>query len=134
VTSLVNPNSILAAAAAPTPIVAAATALTSAELHQAVARYRVYISRWISHARGRDAQETVAVDLTWPAAQQLRDEVNVRLALEEPELVNCMARSIAGIQLTNREDVARILGYGPNFCHARAEAAVAHHLTLARNA
>lgn len=98
--------------------------MTSAELHQALARYRVYISRWKDHRRGRDDSETVADGLTWPAAQELREQVNQRLAAEEPHLDNCMARSIAGIQLTNREEVAKILGYGPNFNQERAEAAV----------
>lgn len=91
--------------------------LTPEELHRAVARYEVYISRW--RGRGR-TRESVSTGHTWPQAVALRDQLSERLAREEPQWVGCMCRSIGGIQLANTEQVAKILGYGLGFSHERA--------------
>lgn len=87
------------------------------ELHRAVARYEVYISRWSGRGRSR---ESVSTGHTWPQAVALRERISERLAREEPQWVGCMCRSTGGIQLTNTEQVAQILGYGPGFSHERA--------------
>lgn len=90
---------------------------TAEELHRAVARYEVYISRWIGRGRKR---ESVSTGHTWPQAVALSEQISERLAREEPQWVGCMCRSTGGIQLTNTEQVAQILGYGPGFSHERA--------------
>lgn len=96
--------------------------MTSAQLHEAVARYRVMISRW-ARTGGR-SKELVAEDKRYQEALKLQGEIDAKLALQEPDLAGCMCRSLAVIEMSNRAEVAKILGYGPNFCHARAEAAV----------
>ena len=99
--------------------------MDSTDLHRAVARYRVLISRW-SH-KGRKRQ-VVATDKTFSEAQQICDQTSERLKSAEPELDGRMCRSVAIIEMSNSEEVDRIMGYGPNFSYERAAAAVAEHL------
>jgi hypothetical protein len=92
----------------------------SRALHEAVARYKVYISRRIPKVM----KVEVASDLTNAEAVALQRSVSEQLAAEEPGLAGCMCRSIASRELTNAAEVARILGYGPGFCYDRAVEAV----------
>lgn len=91
----------------------------SQRLHQAVARYRVVISRY-----GKP-KKVVGSDLAYTEACGLEAQQAKALAEAEPHLAGRMCRSIALLELTNKAEVARILGYGPNFCYERACAAVA---------
>lgn len=95
--------------------------MTSAELHEAVARYRVLISRWTHTSRQK---EPIAENLRYREALKLQGETDAALALKEPDLVGRMGRSLAVVEMSNTAEVAKLLGYGPSFCHERAEAAV----------
>lgn len=80
-------------------------------LHAAVARYQVVISRMVP----RKARVLIGSDLTYQDAKLLQEQTDSRLAVEEPQWVGCMCRSLALVELTNGAEVARILGFGPGF-------------------
>jgi hypothetical protein len=102
----------------------------SKALHEAVARYRVTVSRMVPRKR----TDEIATDLTYRDAKSMREALTRQLAEEEPQWANCMCRSLALIELTNGPEVARILGYGPNFTYEAAEQSVAEFLKgLGRN-
>jgi hypothetical protein len=97
----------------------------SKALHEAVARYRVTVSRMVPRKR----TDEIATDLTYADAKSMREALTRQLAEEEPQWENCMCRSMALIELTNGPEVARILGYGPNFTYEAAERSVAEFLS-----
>lgn len=88
----------------------------STVLHQAVARYNVGIPRMVPVKR----DEAVASQLTWSQAKQLQAKVQERLTAEEPEWAGCMCRSLATIAMSNKTEVAQVLGYGPGYCYDKA--------------
>lgn len=101
--------------------------MDSMHLHREVARYRVLISRWSHQGRKR---QVVATDKTYSEAQQICDQTSEKLRRAEPDLDGRMCRSVAIIEMSNSEEVDRIMGYGPNFSYERAAAAVAEHVRL----
>lgn len=96
----------------------------SRDLHRALARYRVFITRNEPHPH----QVEKAKDLNYDQAIDLADSLKKQLAAEEPHLAGRMSRSLVTLELANGDEVSHVLGYGPDFCHTRAAAALASHL------
>lgn len=90
----------------------------SQRLHQAIARYSVMVCKM-----GRP-KRTVAADLTYTDAKAEEERWEAKIAAAEPHLAGRMCRSVTMLQLTNSEEVARVLGYGPDFDYERACAAL----------
>lgn len=100
----------------------AGNALRLKGLHQAIARYSIVVSKYGMR------KLIVEQDLTYTAAQEAEALWTAKLAAAEPELVGCMGRSVATIKLTNGDEVAQVLGYGPDFDYDRACSALAAYL------
>jgi hypothetical protein len=96
----------------------------SRALHEAVARYRVAISRMLP----TKSREEIAANLTLKQARALQAEVDARLRAEEPQWTNRMCRSLAEIELIDGAEVASLLGYGPDFSYEAAVKSVADFL------
>lgn len=96
----------------------------STRLHRAVARYRVVINRRVPIVSITE----VATGLCHDKAVALEEKLTAQLAVEEAHLAGRMCRSLAVRELINGDEVARILGYGPNFDAERAADAVETHL------
>jgi hypothetical protein len=92
----------------------------SKALHEAVARYSVGISRMVPVKK----EEKVASKLTHAQAKAMQAALTTQLAREEPQWQGCMCRSLATVELSNKADVARVLGYGPDFSYEASVTAV----------